>query len=85
MRRFKWLMADYVSRLACWLRGHKWYAGDTWSGVSGNRAAELRQSVWERCVALEAASENKDPYWLSKIDAELTELGHLAGEQWGHK
>lgn len=80
----KWKLADCLSLLACKLRRHPWYRGDCWASVPGNRAAELRQSVWERCVALEICAENKDPEWLDKIDRELTELGQIAGENWGH-
>lgn len=84
LRRLRWLLADYLSFFACKLRGQKWYISDNMAFTPGNRAAELRQSVWERCVALETVSENKDPEWLDKIDRELTELGQIAGENWGH-
>ena len=82
--RARWKMADILSIIACKLRGHKWYIADNWAGVPGNRAAELKQSVWERCVALEVTAENKDTEWLDAIDRELTELGQIAGENWGH-
>lgn len=84
VRNIRWKLADVLSFLACKLRGQPWYIGDCWSGVPGNRAASLAQSIWERCVALELCSENKDPEWLDKIDRELTELGQIAGENWGH-
>jgi hypothetical protein len=80
----RWKIADILSLIACKLRGQKWYIADNWSGVPGNRAAELKQSVWERCVALELTADNKDPEWLDAIDRELTELGQIAGENWGH-
>ncbi len=80
----RWKIADYLSFVACKLRGQRWYPSYCFGGVPGNRAAELKQSVWERCVALEICSENKDPEWLNKIDQELTELGQIAGENWGH-
>lgn len=57
---------------------------ESWAGCPGNRAADLKQRIWERCVALEITAENKDPEWLGLIDRELTELGQLAGENWGH-
>ena len=82
--RLRWAIADYLSFLACKLRGNKWYMANNMANVMGNRAAELRQSVWERCVALELSAEKKDPEWLNLIDAELTELGEIAGENWGH-
>jgi hypothetical protein len=84
MRNLKWKLADFLSWFACRLRGQPWYRGNCWANVPGNRAADLRQGVWERCVALELCSENKDPEWLANIDRELTELGQIAGENWGH-
>lgn len=79
-QRLRWAVADWFSYLACRLRGQPWYLGDTWAGVPGNRAAELRQCVWERIVAL----NSNDYEWLDKIDRDLTELGQMAGENWGH-
>lgn len=81
--RLRWFIADWLSYAACRLRGQKWYCSSNWAGVPGNRAADLKQSVWERCVALEACSTFKDPEWLDNIDRELTELGQIAGENWG--
>ena len=83
-RRLKWKLADWLSRLACQLRGQPWYRAACWAGVPGNRAAELKQTLWERCVALEMGSGQKDPEWLEQIERELTELGQIAGENWGH-
>ena len=84
LKTLRWNMADWLSLLACKLRGQPWYRGDSWAGPNGNRAADLKQSIWERCVALEAFAENKDPEWLDKIDRELSELGQISGENWGH-
>lgn len=84
MKDFRYWLAARLCRTACWLRGEKWYVGDSWAGMPGNRASDLQQSIWERCVALEAVSGNKDPEWLNLIDSELTELGQAAGESWGH-
>lgn len=83
--RLRWIIADWLSFLACKLRGNPWYRNDNWASVMGNRSAELKQSIWERVVVLEHGSDNKDPEWLDKIDRELTELGQIAGENWGHK
>lgn len=82
--RVRWFIADVLSRIACWLRGQEWYIGNAWASAPGNRASDLKQSVWERCVALNACSENKDQAWLDSIESELNELGQLAGENWGH-
>lgn len=75
-------IAGWLSRIACWLRGEKWYVADTWHGVPGNRAAELRQRIWMRCVTLEAL--DKGTCDLEAIDSDLTELAQAAGEAWGH-
>ena len=80
----RWRIADYLSFLAVKLRGQDWYPAQNMAGCPGNRAAELKQSVFERCVVLESCAENKDPEWIKKIDDELNELGQIAGENWGH-
>lgn len=82
MSNLRWRIADYLSRIACWLRGHKWYVADTWHGVPGNRAAELRQQIMIECVTCSALRD--DPGALPLIDRNLTELAQLAGENWGH-
>lgn len=78
----RWRLANWLSKLACKLRGTPWHLSDNMSGVPGNRAAELKQRIWERCVALETCSDNKDPEWLKLIEHELDELGQIAGENW---
>lgn len=78
----RWRIADILSFIACKLRGHKWYLGRCWHSVPGNRAADLKSSIWQRCVVL--SLDAKDSEWIDKIDIELTELGQLAGENWGH-
>lgn len=83
MESIKWKLADILSRIAVWLRGQRWYHPDNWGGVPGNRAAELKQTIWERCCLLDMATENKNPDWLKQIDTELSELGQLAGENCG--
>lgn len=76
-------IADWLSRIACWLRGHKWYVADTFYGVPGNRAAELQQQVWVD-VCILAGNSPEDREALGTIDARLNELSQLAGENWGH-
>lgn len=79
-----WRIADYLSRVACWLRGHKWYVADTWHGVPGNRAAELRQRVWVNAVLLANFDDEIDMDRLNSLDRDLSELAQAAGENWGH-
>jgi hypothetical protein len=83
LRELAWRLADVLSWLACKLRGNAWYRADNMAAVSGNRAAELRQTIWERVVVMKPQSET-DQEWLNAIDRELTELGQIAGENWGH-
>lgn len=85
MELLRWIMADWLSFVACKLRGNKWYRSETMSRVNGNRAAELAQSIFERCVALETVSHNHHPEWLKMIEQEVGELGQMAGQNWGHK
>lgn len=75
-------LADWLCRIASWLRGEKWYVADAWHGVPGNRASELRQRIWQKCVALQVGHDDKS--WLTEIDRDLTELAQAAGESWGH-
>lgn len=81
----RWRLADYLSRIACWLRGQEWYVADTWHGVPGNRAAELKQIVWVNAVAQDALSRPlEDQEELKNIERAVAELAQLAGENWGH-
>lgn len=80
MRRLRWIIADYLSRAACWLRGHSWYVADCFYGVPGNRAAELKQRIWINCTML----NHEDAERLAIIDHDLSALAQLAGENWGH-
>jgi hypothetical protein len=80
----RWKIADWLSFLACKLRGHKWYLGRAWHAVPGNRATDLQQSIWQRCVCLDLEASNNDADLLENIEAELDELAQLAGENWGH-
>lgn len=83
LKHIRWDLADILSKLACKLRGQKWYMADNMANCHGNRAAELRQSIWEQCVVLNLSDNDKEP--LNKIDVELAELGQIAGENWGHR
>ena len=76
VRRLRWALADRLSYLACKLRGHEWYVADTFHGVPGNRAAELRQQIWVEVILQSTAD---------KIEPMLGELAQLAGENWGHE
>lgn len=81
MKRF---IADYLSFLACKLRGGKWYHNpSTYPGLYGNRAAELKQRIWERCCVVHALDSDSD--LLDLINADLEELGQIAGENWGFR
>lgn len=72
-------LADWLSFLACKLRGDRWYVADTWHGIPGNRAAELRQQIFLWCVL----TANND--WpLKEVEPQLEELGQLARENCGH-
>lgn len=85
-------LADYLCRFACYLRGEKWYVADTWHGVPGNRAAELRQKIWLEVVYLKSvACDGADAdtcdsvdETLDTIDHSLAELSQVAGESCGH-
>ena len=74
-------VAGWLCRFAAALRGEKWYVADTWHGVPGNRAAELKQRLWTDYV-LAWDKEDKDA--LEGVDRDLTELAQAAGEAWGH-
>lgn len=75
----RWWLAQRTARFTAWLRSEKWYPLDNMAGVPGNRAAELRQQIWERVVSINAAENDIDP-----IDDKLAELAQLANEAWGH-
>ena len=80
MSNIRWKLADVLSRLACWLRGKKWYA-HTGYGLHGNRASELSQRIWELCVL----QGHEDKEFLDEVEPRLQELARLAGENWGHR
>ena len=82
-RLARWKIADILSLVACKLRGHEWYLADVWHGVPGNRAAELREKVWQNAVLLTPAREYKSDL-MAELESDLNELAQLAGENWGH-
>ena len=77
-------LADWLSRFAAWLRHEKWYVSDSWHGVPGNRAAELRQQIWVDVVCLSVPIDEDDRDRLGAISNRLNELAQAAGEKWGH-
>jgi hypothetical protein len=79
-RHLRWFLADWLSFLACKLRGHKWYTPDNYASVPGNRVAELKQNIWESVVS----HDHMDGEWLEYMERGLGELAQLAGENWGH-
>lgn len=81
IRRLRWQIADMLSFAACRLRGQKWYIANTFQGVPGNRASELRQGIWTGCVLLASGKDNE---MLSDVSRNLDELAQMAGENWGH-
>lgn len=84
LENLRWTLADWLSRIACWLRGQKWYETPCY-GIHGNRAADLAQSIWEDCVLLDSIAKHKDTVWMQKLEMKVRELAQLAGENWGHK
>lgn len=77
-------LAGWLSRAAAWLRQEEWYVADNWASVPGNRAAELQQGIWERCVLLSVPPTDMDMDTLNEIERRLTELSQLANAAWGH-
>lgn len=77
----RWTVAGWLCWLACKCRGQRWYVGDNWAGVPGNRAAELKQAIFEECVTSYAGEREE---FLSVVEPKLDELAQLAGEAWGH-
>lgn len=74
-------IADWLSRMACWLRGHKWYVADAWHGVPGNRAAELQQRLWQAYVLMWDKTDKEE---IESVEQDLNELAQAAGQNWGH-
>lgn len=77
----RWKLADGLSFVACWLRGHKHaQLKYNYPGVRGNRAAELVDGLWQLCVM--ANHPKPSDKYLDEIEAMLHELGKLAGQNW---
>lgn len=80
----RWNLADVLSRAACRLRGHKWeQLPYNYPGVYGNRAAALKDRLWQLAVLANYPKPTTD--YLDEIESGLDELGRLAGENWGHR
>lgn len=80
-KNVRWWLAGWLCRFACWLRKEEWRVADTWHGVPGNRANELRQQIWVEVVT---SNLRDDQQALDSIDRNLAELAQAAGEAWGH-
>jgi hypothetical protein len=80
----RWRMADWLSFLACKLRGDKWYLGSSWHAVPGNRAADLSQRIWEDVTLISVPFDEDDDDARDRIEKHLMELSQKAGECWGH-
>lgn len=82
---WRWRLAGWLSYLACRLRGQKWYVGDTWHGVQGNRAAELKQKIWLDAVSQICRFREEQEYqeFIDDLEPRLDELAQLAGENFG--
>jgi hypothetical protein len=79
-----WGLADYLSRIACWLRGHDWYPADAWHGVPGNRASELNQRIRDELIVRMDLTDDDDNQAYQRATGELDELAQMAGQNWGH-
>jgi len=83
--KFRNRIADWLSRIACWLRGHKWYVADSWYGVPCNRPSELQQQIWLDVVCLTVGDHTPETKtMLDTIEKRLDELSQAAGANWGH-
>lgn len=84
VHRLRWALADRLSRLACCLRGHRWYVADAWHGVPGDRVNELRSQIWDEMIILANLHDETHVGALNRADEKLGELAQFAGENWGH-
>lgn len=82
-RRCRLSLADRLCWLAVKLRGQRWYVSDNYASVPGNRAAELNQMIFERCVARVDLGNPEDQDFLDGVQRDAGELAQLAGEAWG--
>jgi hypothetical protein len=84
IEHIRWNIADWLSWLACKLRGHRWYVADAWYGVPGNRANELKSQIRDQLILLADFQNESDRDKLDLADERLDELCQMAGENWGH-
>ena len=80
----RWMLASWLSIIACRLRGQKWYVGSAWHSVPGNRASDLQQQIWQDVVILTIPLKEEDEDTRNRIEKNLSELTQAAGESWGH-
>jgi hypothetical protein len=83
MTRWRWFIAGWLRRAACWVMREPWYVADAWHGVPGNRPAELKQRIFQNIVIL-APWETHENDTFKETEADLAALAQLAGESWGH-
>lgn len=83
-RNCRWRLADRLCWMAVQLRGQKWYVSETDASLPGNRAAELSQSIFERCVAQVDLTNPEHQDFIDGVQRDTGELAQLAGEAWGH-
>lgn len=84
MREIRWKIASWLCLLACKLRGEKWYVGEAWHAVPGNRASDLKQRIWEDVILISVPIKDEDEDAHNRIEKHLNELAQAAGESWGH-
>jgi hypothetical protein len=84
IQAIRWRIADWLSRVACWLRGHSWYVADAWHGVPGNRVSELSQRIRDELILRIDLNDEDENQAFQRATAELEELAQMAGENWGH-
>lgn len=82
--RARQVLADGCCRLACWLRGEKWYVGEAWHAVPGNRAADLEMQIWQDVVLISYPPQEEDEDAVNRIQKNLSELAQSSGAAWGH-
>ena len=80
---FRMWLAGWLCRIAAWLRGEKWFAGDYFS-APGNRASVLQQEIWTKLVVHTDLHDQDDHDALDQVGRNLTELGQLAQSKWAH-
>ena len=84
MKDMRWKIAGWLCLIACKLRGQKWYVGEAWHAVPGNRATELQQKIWQDVILISIPIKDEDEDARNRIEKHLNELAQAAGESWGH-